>query len=64
MKRGETIIIQEIHNGVMIEPYNQNSNCVTANTEKIAFQDAKSFAEWINAHFLIYKIPEWDEKNV
>lgn len=60
MKRGDAIVIREIHNGVMIEPCNQNMSATFKDT--IAFQDAESFIKWIKAHFGVYTIPNWEDE--
>jgi len=63
MKRGDSIIIREINNGVMIEPnWNQGvqANSPNSNEDLIAFQDAESFTNWIKTHFSIYTQPSWD----
>ena len=59
MKTGDTIIISEVHNGVMIKP-KVHACEMCADEDIIAFQDAESFISWIKQHFQIYEIPKWD----
>jgi hypothetical protein len=60
MKKGDSIIIREIHNGVEIFPYVRPDEC-RVNKEIIAFQSADDFIKWIKCHFSVYEQPSWSD---
>lgn len=64
MQKGDSIIVSEIKNGVMIEPErNYSSPTAIQKSEIISFQHADDFLAWIREHFNVYEVPRWGMEN-
>jgi len=60
MKRGDSITIKTICNGVMIEPYPQYEKA--EDRRNIVINHAEEFLSWIKNHFEICEVPEENER--
>ena len=55
MDKGDPIIIKEIHEGVVIETFDNGRETLTGK-ERREFKNADHFLKWLKQHFSIFEV--------